>query len=386
MSNKYIHVHNSHYEFKYYDTKYNIDIIHPLIEQMRESIIKSIKLKFMTVTKKYILDKYIQGKHNADRVLETMFARFMFNLLAISEIDPVIPDNVYTIEPLKEDLRVKLRKVSNISDIEQVINNILTEIDFQTLFEQGLIKLEKYVKDTKLVEVHITIENNDDSYTLSYLEDKIIINKLLYDKILLKYKITNKPYMNDVNILIWCLIKRYMILQSFNQQLAVHPNILSKLKKQNIKFELFGSVFNTFNNKYCSMFYDIEKYFGSFGSFYKFIPIKGYYLMNPPFDELLIENAVSRVINFINQTEHKLSIMIWIPVWDKLGIQYIKQNCKKSFISNHDYGPYIGLTLLEESKLIKSKKIICMDKMQYFDYLKMKKTTAANTYNIIISN
>ena len=39
---------------------------------------------------------------------------------------------------------------------------------------------------------------------------------------------------------------------------------------------------------YCSAFHDVDRYFGSFGSFYEFWPKRGCYEANPPFDKVII--------------------------------------------------------------------------------------------------
>lgn len=36
------------------------------------------------------------------------------------------------------------------------------------------------------------------------------------------------------------------------------------------QFELFASAINTYTNNYCSLFYDIEQYFGSQGNIFNY--------------------------------------------------------------------------------------------------------------------
>ena len=192
----------------------------------------------------------------------------------------------------------------------------------------------------------------------------------------------------NVNILIWCIIKRYMMLKSYNQQLAVHPATYRKIGKcYNTYFELFGSVLNTHNKSYCSIFYDIEKYFGSRGSFFSFIPIRGSYYMNPPFDNILMKNAADHIVEAMKKSDKKITIFVYIPVWDNKGKQYIEKTCKYVGKISYDiYGGYPVLEILESSEMIQYKKIVCLKDFTYFDYMWFKKTTAAHSYVIVIQN
>jgi phosphorylated CTD-interacting factor 1 len=90
--------------------------------------------------------------------------------------------------------------------------------------------------------------------------------------------------------LVMCIILRYNSLESYNQQLAILPDLNKYLhNKYNINFELFASSINCFYGNYCSLFFDLEKYFGSNGNFNLLNIKKGFYVANPPFDEEIIK-------------------------------------------------------------------------------------------------
>ena len=44
--------------------------------------------------------------------------------------------------------------------------------------------------------------------------------------------------------------------------------IMLLFKSYGVNFELYGSAINALSDNYCSLFYDIEKYFGSKGNFF----------------------------------------------------------------------------------------------------------------------
>ena len=80
---------------------------------------------------------------------------------------------------------------------------------------------------------------------------------------------------NNLNIILWIIIYRYQLLSSNNNQLAVLQHILEKMKNDfNLSVECFASGINGSLTNYCSLYYDVEKYFGSIGSFFQMIPIK----------------------------------------------------------------------------------------------------------------
>ena len=79
--------------------------------------------------------------------------------------------------------------------------------------------------------------------------------------------------MIKIDIYIWTIIYRYQLLGSNNNQLGVLPNVLMKMKKDfDLNFECFASAINSTFDSYCSIYYDMEKYFGSKGSFFNLTP------------------------------------------------------------------------------------------------------------------
>ena len=392
MGDKYITYKDDNLEFIYHNKIYDIDDINPLLEQYRENILNKIQAKFKKIVKKYIDEKYIKGKHDADRILEAMMARYIMTLLSKeNNSDPVIPNSSSDYTSLKEDLRVKLRKDKSIDKDkrEHIINKIIKKLKLDELLNDGVNDIRAYYRLSKEYAKNKNkkvIKSRKNQYvSLNYDGDIVDVYDKLYHKMVNRYK-GSSDY--DLDMLAWCLIKRYIMLKSYTLQLAVHPNTMKELKKcYNIRFELFGSVLNTYHNKYCSLFYDIEKYFGSYGSFFSFKPIKGSYSMNPPFDDMLITHASERMIEALNKSKKQISIIIWIPVWDDKGKEYLAKHCvgyKKR--PSGIFKGYPGLDVIENSKMLQYKKIVCLKDMSYFDYMWYRKRTAAHTYVLVIQN
>lgn len=141
--------------------------------------------------------------------------------------------------------------------------------------------------------------------------------------------------------------------------------------------ELFGSPLNTHNKEYCSPF-EIDKAFGSKGSFFDYTPQKeGVYLCNPPFDEEIIREMSERLLGWLKK-KVKIIIICTIPVWDsasqrKIGIK--------------DYGmKFEGFEQLTASKLCYSRDILLKNEYPYWDYYSEKRVPASHTHLIFMSN
>jgi hypothetical protein len=140
--------------------------------------------------------------------------------------------------------------------------------------------------------------------------------------------------------------------------------------------ELFGSPLNT-HNEYCSPF-EIDKKFGSLGSFWEFFPERDtVYLCNPPFDEIIIRRMASRLIEFLNSNV-KLVIIVTIPIWDSKSQKQMKIK---------DYGlDFEGYTMLKASEYCKETDMLDRYKFPYYDYYQEKKIPASYTHLMVLSN
>lgn len=147
-----------------------------------------------------------------------------------------------------------------------------------------------------------------------YKNRKIVVScsDRLYKKLKSQYK------GNNLNSDIFCVLMRYKTLMGNGHQFAMKTEFKDSLKKHyNIYFECFASAINCYYPMYCSLFYDIEKYFGSYGSFYLIKYIKGFYIANPPYDVYLLEKMVDKFISSIKNTDKNLSISYGLPNWGK---------------------------------------------------------------------
>lgn len=213
---------------------------------------------------------------------------------------------------------------------------------------------------------------------LIYKDISININNKLYKKIC-NDLIIKLPKGVHINTIIWCILYRYDYLSLLNMiQLAILPkqyNFLSK--KYNACLELFGSLMNHKLKYFCSLFYDLEHYFGSRGNHFNITPIKGFYLLNPPFTEDMINKSLGNMLTNLKNNSN-IGYFVSIPIWDKKGREWVNKNCKIKVKLGYGDLPIVK-KLLNDKRLKWSKKY-CKESYQYFDYLSFKKINAAPTY------
>ena len=129
----------------------------------------------------------------------------------------------------------------------------------------------------------------------------------------------------------------------------------------NLDFECFASAINSTSSNYCSIYYDVEKYFGSYGSFFNLTPLEGTFGFNPPYQKEVMDKGISKILDCLDNASlnnKKLTFIITIPIWDKLG--------KK--IMMYSYPEKNHLPIIEYEDFNSINKIF---KSKYFDITKL---------------
>lgn len=276
-------------------------------------------------------------------------------------------------------------------------------------------ELKKTISDYLEVEYfnYSTRNNYDVTVVKDFVDKKIrlictykknmyhaIIHSKVYNRLKFKLIIFGKQYniMKDYtgdldNLLdqyIFCLVFRYSYMDSGNQQLAINQHIKEMYKKCGVNFELFGSAINTISMNYCSLFYDIEKYFGSNGNFFDIQLDSGVYWCNPPYDDTIMTNTADKLINIL-KTNKEVAFIITIPIWDVYtqakmktpNVDKIMRNFNKDTdgLQHSDFQIYSKL-----KPFIKDELIIPKHRIPYFNYKKFSYINAVNTYMLIVYN
>ena len=295
--------------------------------------------------------------------------------------DPVIP----YVKNNKYKFDVFIEEVIDILGLDQSKKNFI----YDKLNNKIIHYLEKYwLKYSELLNheysEQFNVENNDTNIIFHYNKfDTLVISKNLYNRLLAKLK-KFSPNITSYDTYIFCLVFRYSYIDSGNQQLAIDKKIKDMFAVYGVDFELFGSAINAWSNHYCSLFYDIEKYFGSKGNFFEIDISQGIYWCNPPYDNTIMENAALKLNNALRKNKN-ICFIVTIPVWDdntsNKEFDYVQrninQNLHPSMIKN-----YRAYSLLKE--FVKDELFIPKKRIPYFNHRLNSYIYAVNTYMLLI--
>jgi hypothetical protein len=282
-----------------------------------------------------------------------------------------------------DQIIVSLRK--NICDYLQIGYNNYASWPNQEL---------KITKDTIDRNIRLTCSYKSNPYQ-AILHPKVY--RRLKSKLLMfgqNFNILNGQTDDLDNILdnyIFCLVFRYSHMDSGNQQLSINANIKDMYKKCGVNFELFGSAINTLSHHYCSLFYDIEKYFGSKGNFFDFDIKKGIFWCNPPYDDTIMTNTALKIINCLEKSTMSSPIvfLITIPIWDIYTQQKMIANPNEFIDRNYNLNTtssdHEDFKIYSKLKpYIKDELVIPKHRIPYFNYRKFSNISAVNTYMLLV--
>ena len=358
--------------------------------------------------------KIFSIKKSYPRTITNLLSSWFFTLYSTYDFseDPFFPNNYENTKPLVDTLNDFVKYDPSIENKEEKINNII--ISLKKVYKEAMNNLEEYrmsdyynlKKDHYKVTKNVILQTRNDKKIIFYrfnitypfkLRDKrqeniinnILIPKYIYDKLRNKYTGPEEK-LNDY---MWIIIYRYQLLGSNNNQLAVLPNILLKMKQDfGLDFECFASSINSTFNDYCSIYYDVEKYFGSKGNFFNLLPIEGTFGFNPPYQKNVMDSGIYKLIDFLDiasANDKKLSFIITIPIWDKIGRKIMKYSYpEKSKTPTIEYDDFEGIQELFKSEYFKAKLMIPKDKFTYLDhnFHLYKNVTIQHTYILVLSN
>lgn len=387
----------------------NIITTDPYIELYRGKLYNYLLKKFIRLSVSKLGKEVFSIKKTYPRTITNILSSWMFYNYSKYDFsnDPFIPDKNYGSSILKQtiiDLSKHLSEEQQ-KTVKENIDNLFVEIDLDNIVILLNSKLKEYKKkddyiknkNNYFIEKNMIYQNRYENKKLFYkfilnisinISDKRLINildnillpKYEYEKLVSKYK--GPP--GKMDLYIWAILFRYQILGSNNNQLAVLPRILNQFKKDfNLDFECFGSAINSTFGQFNSLYYDIEKFFGSYGNFFNFIPLKGTYSFNPPYQLDIINSSISRLMIFLNKAEmskEDLTFIITIPIWDEEGKQKLNNN-------NIKYNEFTAMKKIRSSKYLKAIRMLSKEDFTYIDhnFYLFKNTTIQNTYVIILS-
>jgi hypothetical protein len=326
-----------------------------------------------------------------------LFSSWIFSLYINYDFseDYLLPTNYNNISTLKETLIDLCKFDSSISDVHNKIDNVLKNLvntykiqlkllsNYQTseLFKKtnNKYKINKKIHKNIFYKFDINVQFDIKNKKLINILNNLLIPITIYNKLSNCY---SGPE-NKMDDYIWAILFRYQLLGSNNHQLAVLPQVMNKLSDDlNLNFECFASLINNTFNHFCSVYYDLEQYFGSVGNFFNIIPVKGTFGFNPPYQKDVINNGIRKLFIFLDETSEELTFIITIPIWDFEG--QLMMNNKP----NINYGDFEIISEIKKSKYFRELKMIPKEKFTYIDHNfgLYKNKTIQDTYVIILSN
>ena len=398
---------NRYIEFDFLDKKNKI-IISPLLEIFRGKVYIYILKHFIYDSLNNFNIEIFSFKKSHNRTLTNLLSSWLFDLYSNYDFkkDPFLPSNYENTEILEQIL--KDYSSNHFDNIDNRIKNIITNL--KNNYKIGLEKLNEYqksklfYKNRKKYKINkILMENEKFNYYKLDIEIQFIIkeNKLknILNNIIIpvnvykrcKEKYHGLPNYFDTNL--WIILFRYQLLGSNNHQLAVLPNILDlMLTDFNLNFECFASSINSVFKNYCSLYYDVERFFGSKGTLFNLKPISGTFSFNPPYQTKLITKGINRLFQHLSEAtknKKKLNFIITIPIWDISGKNKMKEINNESDINEHiEYGEFEIIKKIKNSIYFKGLRMISKKDFTYLDhnFQLFKDVTIQNTYVIVLSS
>lgn len=265
---------------------FNISELSDVIDRFILSVYKAVNIKSTSKSVEKI----------RKNILNKISLQTIIPFLEKNHLPPLASDNAFKTHKIKEKKNINM--ITDKSGHEYYLyreNDIVSKIPISYLtsgFQMKRLRDENYVsvnlryflnpKNVKLLKKRYSKKNNFSNavfYLLSYYH----LNGLLEDT----------GYIND-------------------EIPKITNTKLNNLYKKSI--ELVGTPLTVASSKkYFGLFPDVEKHFGSLGSFYDFEPISGVYSIHLPLSYLFISNTIEKVENWLNSSL-KLHFLIWVPV------------------------------------------------------------------------
>lgn len=271
-------------------------------------------------------------------------------------------------------------------DVEYLLRSLLDEKVFvrkSTSVREMLQKISWEWLDREFVKIYSGSTHDivfPQRINIQSQEDVVIVSRSTYRFKLHAHQYTNS-YLKfcgdrgDFNETFFLLLFQYKGCGGHNNHCSAPPGVI---KFTGAHTELFGSPFNTCLEQYCSPFYDVEKYFGSLGSFFDFDFQTGIYFMNPPYDEQFMKFAAQKVLMALNSTK-EISVIVVLPLWDPRS--QIEHRGKM-----HVDKEFEAYEMLKKSKHLRSTMVLSHDVHKFYDYYIGGFSGVADAHLMVLSN
>ncbi len=344
MDKREIQTDSFHLEYSVYEYKFTPSI---KMEIYRKKLFNKAKEKFQELFGKDLIDLYMYGYalnfNSLDPVFCTSIEKKCFDDLMQQEVDSA---KVEKFNAFSKTLVIKLH-------------------DFQ-------VDKDFTVKSRKMGNlIQLYIKENPNYYV------KLHFN--LFKAMKQKFR------GQDLLKIIWLIFYRYDYLGLLTGMQGTMLMKYYKTLNQNYQadVELFGSAINTTLNYYFGLFHDIERDFGCLGNFFNSNLKRGFYVMNPPFIEWLMEASFTHVTSILKMNQN-VTVFIAIPVWVNRDRKLLNEKCNANYKIEYDHD--LNVDILRKSDYLIFDKLWCKEDIQYFEHTKFRKINFAPTNILVVSN
>jgi hypothetical protein len=315
--------------------------------------------------------------------IQTYFGRWIMiqSINKLTNIDPFFPSN----GSHHDQLISNLASYSEEKEYKQVFNSyyILSDIRCKGISELcnvAIVLTEtienrlwdmKYTISKELNEANNTIQLSVD-VDMSKIERESLgipltdISKICILDLNQYNMLVSKCTETDADTCIYNCILRYASLGDRGHQFTREEARFQEYKSTyNVDFELFGAPFNVHASYHMSLFYDTDKYFGSYGSFFNATLTSGVYTANPPNDDTFVVSVSNIILKMLKRPHTKLTFLMGLVVWnDDDHLVKEQQDIKTWYIAN---GKNTNVKQLLQSKYVKDFKLVDTQKYKTLD-------------------
>ena len=305
----------------------NFDIGYPIVKISKISI--EIEL-----LRKYFYELILESFSSIDIGLSKKKLKEIFFYFVVanceSDIDPII-HNKYNFDiKIIQNILIN-NKINNFVKIKDKLKQVKKELIKYTIEFNKMKKKCKRCFDVVITEkndlIILTLKKIcDDDFYLDVTNLSFSIHISLYKHLQKLYMVRNKVDIisNDFYDKIFIIYCRYNYLSSGSTQASIQPQFKKTLMELiNTKVELFASAINSSYVNYGSLFYDIERYFGSFGSYFKMDIKAGYFEANPPFEKTIIYKMFAKMDKELKRAEKNKRPLLFFIIIPKMELSDI---------------------------------------------------------------
>eukprot|EP00397_Hematodinium_sp_SG-2012_P043231 GEMP01048015.1.p1 GENE.GEMP01048015.1~~GEMP01048015.1.p1 ORF type:complete len:359 (+),score=91.92 GEMP01048015.1:238-1314(+) len=264
---------------------------------------------------------------HASRPPILIFERWQCRVKLFEETD----DSEDVLLPTRLD-RVFVKDLMRLGLSEEDANWVWDE--FAKDLQQALAAINQKCNTINEEEPVVTI-NERGSVVYCAVEHKTLkLNKTHFDRLQKAHAENAAGDTASFDARVFALMCRYSALHGHGYQAAVDEKTFALLEALlGVSMEMFASPLNSYFSSFCSAFYDTDRYFGSQGSFFDFMPPAkgGSFQANPPFVPETMLRMVDHMHHLLDSTAHKtnapLSFAVFVPHWHELkAVRALKES------------------------------------------------------------